>query len=62
MSELQKEILSLSPSQRIELIAFIAESLKEDELIKSALERREKYKDGTAKVLSLKELKARLYE
>ena len=61
MSELQKQILALSPTQKLELIAFIAAALKEDELLQTALNRKESIEKGESKVLTLEELKARLY-
>ncbi|MEL6649334.1 MAG: hypothetical protein AAFQ87_00875 [Bacteroidota bacterium] len=61
MSELQKQILALAPEQKLELIAFIAETLKEDRLLQSAVQRREKIRKGEGTILSLEELKARLY-
>lgn len=61
MSELQEIILNLPASQRLELISFIAASLKEDQLLQKTLERREKMRKGEMKMLSLDELKARLY-
>ncbi|MFK7926270.1 MAG: hypothetical protein AB8H47_30260 [Bacteroidia bacterium] len=61
MSELQKQILALAPEQKLELIAFIAEALKEDRLLQSAVKRRDKIRKGEGKILSLEELKARLY-
>jgi hypothetical protein len=48
-------------SKKLELIAFIAEALKEDRLLQAAIERREKIRSGEGKILSLEELKARLY-
>ena len=61
MSDLQKQILALSPDQKLELIAFLASALKEDELFQKTLQRRDAVRNGEAKVLSLEELKARLY-
>lgn len=61
MSELQKQILALPPDQKLELIAFIAEALKEDRLLQTALDRREKIRNGEGEFLSLEELKTRVY-
>ncbi|MEZ4825236.1 MAG: hypothetical protein R3C61_02925 [Bacteroidia bacterium] len=61
MSELQKQILTLSPDQKLELIAFIAAALKEDQLFQSAVDRKKTIRNGTSKVLTLDELKVRLY-
>ena len=61
MSELQKQILALPSEQKLELIAFIAAALKEDRLLQTAMERREKIRQNDANILSLEELKAKLY-
>ncbi len=61
MSELQKQILSLPAEQKLELIAFIAAALKEDRLLQTAVDRKERIQKGEEKLLSLEELKARLY-
>lgn len=60
MSELQKQILALAPEQKLKLIAFIAEALKEDQLFQRALERREEIRRGEGQVLTLTELRDRL--
>ena len=61
MSELQKQILTLSPDQKLELISFIAAALKEDQLFQLAVDRKKAIKEGEMKVLTLEELKKRLY-
>jgi hypothetical protein len=61
MSELQKQILALSPDQKLELISFIAAALKEDELFQKTLSRRDALRNGEVELLSLEALKARLY-
>ncbi|MCB0846497.1 MAG: hypothetical protein KDE26_24780 [Bacteroidetes bacterium] len=61
MSELQKQILTLSPDQKLELISFIAAALKEDQLFQLAVDRKKAIKEGETKVLTLEELKKRLY-
>ena len=61
MSELQKQILALSPDQKLELISFIAAALKEDQLFQLAVDRKKAIKEGETKVLTLEELKKRLY-
>ncbi|MEL6676112.1 MAG: hypothetical protein AAFR61_28150 [Bacteroidota bacterium] len=61
MSELQAQILSLSPEKRLELIAFITESLKDDQLLKTAQQRSEKIASGEDKTLTFQELKERVY-
>lgn len=60
MSELQKQILALSPDQKLELISFIASALKEDERFLKTLARRDSLQNGDTQILTLEELKARL--
>lgn len=61
MSELQKQILALSPSEKLELIAFLADALKEDELFQKALDRREAIRNGQAEPFTLQEIQRRFY-
>lgn len=71
MSELQKQILALPVTERLQLIAFIATSISgedagqfiaiPEEWILEAQKRAEKYKKGKSETYSWEEVKARAY-
>ncbi|MEM7659693.1 MAG: hypothetical protein AAF399_26505 [Bacteroidota bacterium] len=59
MSELQQKILSLSPDEKLALIAFITEALREEQMLVVAKNRQNAVTNGTSKVLTLEEVKTR---
>ncbi|MEL6847470.1 MAG: addiction module protein [Bacteroidota bacterium] len=72
MSDLQRYILSLPVSERLELVAFIISSISEkevdatipipDEWIQEALSRNSRYQAGESKGFSWEEAKARIHD
>ncbi len=61
MGDLQQQILALPASEKLQLITFIANALKEDELFERAFQRKKKIEEGTSRLISLEDAKLRLY-
>lgn len=63
MGDLQQQILALPSSEKLQLISFIANALKEDEVFERAFQRKMRIDQdqGTSKLISLEDAKSRLY-